>query len=187
MTFNPNSDLDTEKPWVHGLTIGQVLRETAKKYPSQDAVVFCDSGVRLSWSAFDAEVDRVARSLLALGLKRGDHFGVWATNVPEWVTLQFATARIGVVLVTINPSYRTNELAHAVGQSELCGLASIDKFKSTDYFASLQEAIPELANHGPGMLQSSQFPKLKWVITLRGKSPEGTVSWRDFLSQAESV
>ncbi len=187
MTFNANADLDTEKPWVNGLTIGQVLRETARKYPSQDAVVFCDSGVRLSWSALDAEVDRVARSLLALGLRRGDHFGVWATNVPEWVTLQFATARIGVVLVTINPSYRTNELAHAVRQSELRGLALIDKFKSTDYFASLQEAIPELANHAPGTLQSRQFPKLKWVITLRGESPEGTFPWRDFLNRSESV
>jgi len=187
MTFNANTDSDTEIPWVNGLTIGQVLRETAKKYPSQDAVVFCDSGFRLSWAAFDAEVDRVARSLLALGLRRGDHFGVWATNVPEWVTLQFATARIGIVLVTINPSYRTNELAHAVRQSELRGLALIDKFKSTDYFASLQEAIPELANHVPGTLECSQFPKLKWVITLRGDSPEGTVSWRDFLSQSESV
>ena len=187
MTFHANTDSDTEKPWVNGLTIGQVLRETAKTYPSQDAVVFCDSGFRLSWSAFDAEVDRVARSLLALGLRRGDHFGVWATNVPEWVTLQFATARIGVVLVTINPSYRTNELAHAVRQSELCGLALIDKFKSTDYFASLQEAIPELVNHAPGTLKSSQFPKLKWVIALRGEPPEGTVPWRDFLNRSESV
>ncbi len=183
MTINTNTD----EAWIDGLTIGEVLRETAKKFPSQDAVVFCGNGFRLSWSAFDAEVDRVARSLLALGLGRGDHFGVWATNVPEWVTLQFATARIGAVLVTINPSYRTSELAHAVRQADLWGLALIDTFKTTDYFASLNEAIPELALHAPGELKSSQFPKLKWVIALRGEKPAGTVSWQDLLGRAESV
>lgn len=177
----------TDEPWIDGLTIGEVLRETAKKFPSQDAVVFCGNGYRLSWRAFDAEVDRLARSLLALGLQRGDHFGVWATNVPEWVILQFATARIGAVLVTINPSYRTNELAHAVRQADLWGLALIDTFKTTDYFASLKEAIPELALHAPGELRSSQFPKLKWVIALRGETPTGAVSWQDLLARAESV
>ena len=183
MTSNSN----TEQPWVDGLTIGEVLRETAKKVPSQDAVVFCSKGYRASWREFDAEVDRVARSLLAIGFQRGDHFGVWATNVSEWVVLQFATARIGVVLVTINPSYRTNELAHAVRQADLKGLALIDQFKTTDYFASLAEAIPELANHEPGRLQSHLFPKLKWVIALRGESPAGTMPWPDFLDRAESI
>ncbi len=187
MTFHTNKDLSTDRPWVDGLTIGQVLRETAKKFPLQDAVVFCDHGTRWSWAAFDAEVDRVARSLLALGLRRGDHFGVWSTNVPEWVTLQFATARIGAVLVTINPSYRTSELAHAVRQSDLWGLALIDKFKTSDYFASLHQAIPELASHAIGALKSSQFPKLNWVITLRGEPPAGTISWQDFLGRAESI
>ena len=183
MKTHSNSD----EPWIDGLTIGEVLRETAKKYPVQDSVVFCGHGYRLSWSAFDTEVDRVARGLLALGLRRGDHFGVWATNVPEWVTLQFATARIGVVLVTINPSYRTNELAHAVRQADLWGLALIDKFKTTDYFASLREAIPELAMNAPGELQSSQFPKLKWVVAIRGETPAGAISWQDLLGRAKSV
>ena len=178
---------DTEVPWIDGLTIGEVLRETAKKFPSLDAVVFCGSGYRLSWSAFDAEVDRVACSLLALGLRRGNHFGVWATNVPEWVVLQFATARIGAVLVTINPSYRTSELAHAVRQADLWGLALIDKFKTTDYFASLREAIPELAMHEPGNLHCSQFPKLRWVLSLRGETPTGAISWQELLSRAGTV
>ncbi len=175
------------RPWVDGLTIGQVLRETAKKFPQQDAVVFCSQDVRWTWSEFDAEVDRAARSLLALGLRRGDHFGVWATNVPEWVTLQFATARIGAVLVTINPSYRTSELAHAVRQADLWGLALIDKFKTTDYFTSLQQAIPDLASHPPGGLHSTAFPRLKWVIALRGEPLPGTLSWDDFLKRAGSV
>ena len=175
------------KPWVDGLTIGQVLRVTAREHSNQDAVVFCDQSYRIRWREFDAVVDQAAKSLLAMGLVRGDHFGVWATNVPEWVILQFATARIGVVLVTINPSYRTNEMAHAVRQSDLCGLALIDKFKTTDYFGSLREAIPELANCIAGDLKSSAFPKLKWVLSLRGETPIGAISWPDFLKLGESV
>ncbi len=181
------SDSVNDTPWVDGLTIGQVLRETARRFPQQDAVVFCDDGYRATWSEFDAEVDRAARSLLAMGLRRGDHFGVWSTNVRQWVTLQFATARIGAVLVTINPSYRTSELAHAVRQSDLWGLALIDKFKTTDYFASLHKAIPELAEHAAGELKSTEFPKLKWVLSLRGETPKGSLSWEDFIRKAGMV
>ena len=136
-----NSIDDQEAPWVAGYTIGDVLRQTTRRFPDQDAVYFMSNDIRWSWARLDQEVDTVARSLLALGLRRGDHFGIWATNVPEWVVLQFATARIGVILVTINPSYRTNELAYAIKQSELCGLASIDHYKSTDYFAALNAAV----------------------------------------------
>src|SRR5688572_18971048 len=110
---------ESTAPWVDGLTIGQVLRETARRYPQQDAYVFCHPGVRRTWQELDRDVDQVARGLLALGFRPGDHFGVWATNIPEWVQLQFATARIGVVLVTINPAYRTSELSYALKQSEV--------------------------------------------------------------------
>jgi len=174
-------------PNVQNKTIGNVLRETASRFADQDAVYFLHGDVRWSWADLDRQVDRVSRSLLALGLHKGDHFGVWATNVPEWVLLQFATARIGVILVTINPSYRPNELAYAVRQSELCGLALIDHFKTTNFFAELNEAIPEIANQSALLLQCSDFPKLKWVIALRGDSPAGTLSWHELLSMSESV
>ena len=110
---------DRDAPWVEGLTIGQVLRETASRHGAHDAVVFPAIGVRLTWAQLDQAVDQIARGLLALGFQKGDHFGVWSTNWPEWVILQFATARIGVVLVTINPAYRPEELAYAVAQSTL--------------------------------------------------------------------
>src|SRR5262249_25081819 len=122
------------KPWVDGLTIGQALRETARRYPQGDAAVFCNPPWRMTWAEFDAEVDTVARALLAIGLTTGDHFGVWSTNVPQWVLLQFATARIGVVLVNINPAYRANELKYALCQSDCRGLALVDTFKSSCYF-----------------------------------------------------
>lgn len=184
----PNSlPNETETPWLESLNIGQVLRETAGKIPNHDAAVFCSLNWRRTWAAFDLEVDRVARALLATGLQRGDRFGVWATNIPEWILLQFATARIGVILVTINPSYRSSELAYAVRQADLSGLALIDSFKGVDYFASLREAIPELASSSPGQQASPQFPRLKWVITLRGDSPEGTISWPEFMAKSDSI
>ncbi len=189
---NDDPELNLSSPqatWkgLENFTIGQVLRETARKIPDQDAVVFHNPHWRRRWSEFDQEVDRASRALLAIGLRHGDHFGVWATNVPEWVILQFATARIGIVLVTINPSYRPNELAFTLHQSDVKGLALIDQFKSTDYFASLQQIVPELATQRPGLLESQQFAQLKWVITLRGESPHGTISWSDFLKKGDSI
>ncbi|MFO0918657.1 MAG: AMP-binding protein [Planctomycetaceae bacterium] len=132
-------------PWVEGLTIGQTLRETARRHPDHDAFVFCQPGVRRTWRELDEEVDQVARALLSLGFRPGDHFGVWSTNVPQWVLLQFATARIGVVLVTINPAYRGSELAYTLQQADLRGIAQIDQFRTTEYHAILNQICPELA------------------------------------------
>ncbi|HVT27186.1 MAG TPA: AMP-binding protein, partial [Lacipirellulaceae bacterium] len=127
------------------------------------------------------------RGLLALGFCAGDHFGVWATNVPEWVLLQFATARIGVVLVNINPAYRTSELKYALRQSDVRGLALVDTFKSSNYFEMLKETCPELAAATPGELHSEAFPRLKWVVSLRGSTPRGAISWRELLTRGEEV
>ncbi len=178
---------DQTAPWVEGLTIGQALRETARRHPDSDAFVFCNPPARMTWLEFDAAVDRVARALLALGLAPGDHFGVWATNVPEWVLLQFATARAGVVLVNINPAYRTHELKYALRQSDVRGLALVDTFKSSNYFAMLNEACPELAATKPGELCSEAVPKLQWLVSLRGETPSGALSWREFLARAEDL
>ena len=178
---------DREIPWVEGKTIGQVLRETAQRHDSRDAVVFPDIGYRVTWSQFDREVDQVARGLLALGLRKGDHFGVWATNWPEWVILQFATARIGVVLVTINPAYRAEELAYAIAHSEIKGLMLIEHFKTSHFFQMLEEVCPEIRVASPGVLQSPQFPKLKWVIGLRGAQHPGMLNWQQLNLDGDKV
>jgi len=172
---------------VDGLTIGQALRETASRYPQQDACVFCHTGTRWSWAELDRETDRVARALLALGFQTGDHFGVWATNVPQWILLQFATARIGVVLVTINPSYRTSELRYTLRQSDVRGIALIDQHRSSNFTAMLHEACPELAGARPGQLASSEYPKLRWALSLRGERPAGALTWGDLLTRAEET
>lgn len=174
-------------PWVDGLTIGQVLRETARRVPHRTAAVFSAQGWRMTWAELDREVDRVARGLLGLGFRRGDHFGVWATNVPEWLLLQFATARIGVVLVTVNPSYRPPELAYVLAQADIKGLALIDRFKTTDYLASLVEAVPELATAADGRVTSTRCPHLKTIVQLRGEVQPWATSWEGLLALADGV
>lgn len=178
---------NSSTPWVDGLTIGQTLRETARRFPDSDAIVFCDPPVSMTWAEFDAVVDRAARALLSLGFQSGQHFGVWATNVPAWVILQFATARVGVVLVNINPAYRTSEMQYAVRQSDLHGLALVDTFKSSNYFNMLNKACPELATTPPGQLESEAFPLLKWIVSLRGDPLPGALSWDEFLQKADET
>ena len=183
----PQAAHNSSAPWVDGLTIGQALRETARRFPSSDAIVFCDPPLRMTWAEFDVVVDRAARALLSLGFQPGQHFGVWATNVPAWVILQFATARVGVVLVNINPAYRTSEMQYAVRQSDLRGLALVDTFKSSNYFNMLNKACPELATTPPGKLESGAFPLLKWIVSLRGDPLPGALSWEEFLQKADDT
>lgn len=174
-------------PWVEGKTIGQVLRETARRHGSSDAVVFPDIGFRMTWQQFDQAVDQVARGLLAMGFKKGDHFGIWSTNWPEWVVLQFATARIGVVLVTINPAYRTEELAYAIAQSEIRGLMLIEHFKTSHFFQMLEEVCPEVLTAPPGQLRCEKFPRLQWIVGLRSTPHAGMLSWQQLNSDGDKV
>ncbi len=173
--------------WVDQCTIGQALRRTARNWPDQTAAVFTQPAWRCTWSELDRQVDQLARALLGWGFEPGEHFGVWATNVPHWLLLQLATARIGVVLVTINPSYRPAELAFAIAQAELKGLASIDRFKSSDFQASLRSLVPDLAASQPGQLNCSAFPKLRMILSLRGETIPGCLGWDSLLTRGEQV
>jgi fatty-acyl-CoA synthase len=172
---------DQLAPWVDGLTIGQVLRETSRRFGDRDALCFPRLGFRRSYAEFDLMVDEVARGLIAMGFERGEHFGVWATNCPEWVLLQFAAARAGVVLVKINPAYLTAEARYALGQSEVRGLAVIERFKACDYYGMIAEICPELAGSTPGNLQTADLPNLRWLVAMRGDPPSGMLAWEDLI------
>ena len=173
--------------WVDGLTIGQTLRRTAELYGDQDAYVFHELNVRSSWEQLDLAADRIAKGLLALGFRPGDHFGIWATNIPEWVILQFATARIGVVLVTINPAYRPSELSYTLKQADIKGIAVIDRFRSDDFLAMMYEVCPQLSDAVDGIVACEQFPILERVIQLRGETSPGMLSWDDLSTAADGV
>src|SRR5256714_14243351 len=157
---------ESEVPWVDGLTIGQVLAATAERYPDREAVVFPQLGRRWTWRQFTADVDAAARGLLALGIKTGEHVALWATNVPEWVLLQFATARIGAVLVNINPAYRPFELQYVLRQSDAVALFLVDQFKTSDYFAMLDEVCPEIAAASDGRVNSPRYPRLRNIVAI---------------------
>lgn len=176
-----------QKPWVEGLTIGQVLDETVRRFPDRDAVLFPHLGLRWTWSEFQDQVDSAARGLMALGVKKQEHVALWATNVPEWVVLQFATAKIGAVLVTINPAYRPFELQYVLKQSDSVALFLVDRFKTSDYYSMLADICPTLASTKPGDSRSPDFPRLRHVVTIKDSRLDGALSWKEMLARADQV
>jgi fatty-acyl-CoA synthase len=131
-----------------GETIPEHFAAIAQRFADREAVVSLPQQRRLSYAGLAGAVDHVARGLLGLGFTRGERIGVWSTNNIEWLVLQLATARIGAVLVNINPAYRVRELAYALERSEVQGLFVIPAFRSSDYVAMLVELLPELGNTG---------------------------------------
>ncbi len=175
------------------MTIGDLLDRRADRYGDRDALVHVDWDLRYTWREFQEECDQVARGLIALGINKGDHVALWATNYPEWVVAQFATARIGAVLVTVNPAYRTHELEYLLNQSDAVALMLIGNFRTSDYVAMLQEVAPELADSSPGQVKSDKVPALRHVIYIPpydgtdGKTPPGMFSWNDVKALGEEV
>ncbi len=176
-----------EQPWVDGLTIDQVFRKTAVDHADQLAIVFHDTGWQRTWAELDDEVERAARGLLALGIGTGDHVAVWATNVPQWVILQFATARIGAVLVAVNPACRAHELAYALRRSDAKALFFVNRFKSSDYIDLLLQACPEIETARNVSIHCVEFPKLERIVLLRGELPAWASHWDEMLQHGEAI
>ncbi|HEV3084540.1 MAG TPA: AMP-binding protein [Gemmataceae bacterium] len=163
--------------WVNGLTFAQVLARTADRFADQDALVFPQVGVKQNYRRFQLLVDEAALALIGLGVQPGDHVGLWATNYPQWVILQFATAQIRAVLVNINPAYRANELAYVLNQADITCLFLTDCFKGCSFPSVLAEVCPELA---AGSLPSVACPALRHVISIKETKPPGMLSWSEF-------
>ena len=175
-------------------TIGDVLDRQAERFAGRDALVNVETGERYTYAGFREEVDRVARGLMALGIQRGHHVGIWATNYSEWVLTQFATAKIGAVMVNVNPAYRTHELAYVLEQSEANAIILIGRFRDSDYAAMLNEVVPELQDSNPGDLRSSRFPYLRNVICIPPHSdgaddetPAGMWAWNEMVDKHSEV
>ncbi len=163
------------------ITLGALLREKARTAPDHDFIIYSDRGLRFTYGEFDRRVDELAKGLLAIGLAKGDHLGIWANNVPDWNTFLFATARIGVVLVTVNTSYKSHELEYLVRQADLQALAIVDGFKDSDYVAMVNELIPELKEAERGRLESARFPCLKSVIYIGPQKHRGMYNLSELL------
>jgi fatty-acyl-CoA synthase len=163
------------------LTLGGVIEEMAARFPTKDFMVFPDRNLRFSYAEFDRRVNNLARGLLAIGIGKGDNVGIWATNVPDWLTFLFATAKIGSITVTVNTAYRTHELEYLVRQSDIKALCLIDGFRDSDYVAMVNELVPELKSCQRGALVSARFPRLKSVIFMGPQKHRGMYTTPELL------
>jgi fatty-acyl-CoA synthase len=162
-------------------TLGAFLREQAQKIPDRDFIVYADRDLHWTYSEFDRRVDELAKGFLAIGLKKGDHVGIWATNVPDWNTVLFAAARIGLVFVTINTAYKLHELEYVLKQSDMSCLCIGDGYQDSDYVAILNELVPELKHSERGHLKSEKFPCLKNAVYVGQQKHRGMYNFAELL------
>ncbi|WCD82816.1 AMP-binding protein [Pseudomonas sp. TUM22785] len=165
-----------DKPLL-AMTLGAAFDATVARFPEREALVVRHQGLRLTWAQLAAEVERHARALMAIGLEAGDRLGIWAPNCAEWTITQFASAKVGAILVNINPAYRSSELEYALKQSGCRWVICADAFKTSDYHAMLLELVPALADGEPGTLASDRLPELRGVVSLAAEPPAGFLPW----------
>jgi len=154
-----------------GETLGQNLDRTAARVPDHPALIVRGQGVHWSYAELVRRAEAFAAGLLALGLERGDRLGIWSLNNAEWVVVQFATAKAGIILVNVNPAYRVRELEFALRMVGCKALVTATAFKTSDYLGMLAQIVPELAASTPGHLASERLPELRTVIQIGGAAP----------------
>ncbi|MCW3488781.1 AMP-binding protein [Dethiobacter alkaliphilus] len=168
-------------------TFGNLLDDTAAKYPDKDALVNVQKDLRYSYSELQDIVNQTAKAFIGLGVKKGDHVAIWATNVVEWVFALFGAAKIGAVVVTVNTNYRSHELEYLLKQSDSTTLFLIEEYRGNNYVDIVNEVCPELATAEPGKLDCEKLPYLKNVVYMGEKEFPGLFTWSSFLKQGENV
>ena len=175
-----------------GETIPEHFGKIASRFPDQEALVCLSQQRRLTYRELSTTIDRLAAGLAALGYQKGERIGIWSTNNIEWLLLQMATARIGAVLVNINPAYRPQELAYALQRSEVQGLFLIPKFRTSDYVAMLCDLIPQLKTQTADAVQSDEFPALRRVVLYDPADPlqtirphSGFTTWQEVIAAGD--
>ncbi|XP_068605943.1 medium-chain acyl-CoA ligase ACSF2, mitochondrial-like [Brachionichthys hirsutus] len=179
--------------YVHGtssisllpLTIGQVLDSAVQRWPDREAVVFVQDGVRKTFALFQQDVDKVAAGLLALGLKPGDRLGVWGPNTYEWILFQYATAKAGIILVSLNAASQLKEVEFTLQKVQCKAVVCPTRFKTQDYCEMLRQLCPDISKTPVGMIKSSSLPDLRMVIVTDSRQP-GMLSVEDVMQAGES-
>ncbi|MFC3226226.1 AMP-binding protein [Marinibaculum pumilum] len=167
------------------MTIGQNFEEVAARHGNRDALVVRHQDIRWSYAEMNAKADQLAAALVAQGLTKGDRIGIWSPNRYEWVLTQYATAKVGLVLVNINPAYRVSELDYALNKVGCKALILSPQFKTSNYVEMVQSLIPELDKATPGALESARFPALKMLIQLGPEPAPGMLSFDEVMSRAD--
>ncbi|GEN27447.1 AMP-binding protein [Halovibrio variabilis] len=186
LTLPSYTSSTADKPLL-GMTIGDKFDQIATLHADNDALIVLHQNIHWSYRQLQEEVNRCARALLSIGVNKGDRVGIWAPNGSEWTVTQFATAKIGAILVNINPSYRTHELEYALNQSGTRFLVTADSFKTSDYRGMLYELAPELTACAEGKLKSQKLPELECVINLSTDKHNGMWRWADMMDAAHHV
>jgi fatty-acyl-CoA synthase len=164
-----------------GHTIGEALNRAAAEFGERDALIVRHQSIRYTyWQLLD-EVNRAARALLALGVQRGDRVGIWSANTAEWMITQYAAAKVGAILVNINPAYRLRELEYALNQSGISVLVAARGFRKTDYVEMLVGLMPELSTARQGALDARAVPGLRHIVYLGSEGAPGGTAWTDFV------
>jgi len=187
----------TERQWSYtngtsdtpllGLTIGDLFDQTAEKYPDHPALISRQQQIRLTYRELQAQVNQCAKGLMQLGVQKGQCIGIWSPNRAEWCVTQFATSKIGAILVNINPSYRLNELEYALKQSGCSAIVIAPLFKTSNYTEMLYILAPELNQCDPGKLKSAKLPDLTTVIRLGSEQMPGMFNWNELMDMGTAV
>src|SRR5262249_54011195 len=170
-----------------GLTIGDMFDQTAATYPNQLALIPRHQHIRLTYRELQEQVNRCARALLHLGITKGQRVGIWSPNRAEWCITQFATSKIGAILVNINPSYRLHEVEYVLNQSGCSALVIAAAFKTSDYTGMIAELAPELEQSEIGKLRSERLPGLTTVIRVGEDRVPGMLPWAELMAMGDLV
>lgn len=169
------------------ITVGELLEEQVNLYPDQEAVIYPELNMRKTYSEFNEMVDKAAKGLMALGIKKGEHVAIWSDNKPEWLTSQFATGKMGAVLVTVNTNYQAKELEYLLKQSDATTLIMAESYKGTSYIDILKKVCPEFSTAEKGNLHSKKLPRLKNIIIIGETTYSFAYNWDEVLRNADKI
>ncbi|WP_019378462.1 AMP-binding protein [Virgibacillus halodenitrificans] len=169
------------------ITVGELLEEQVNLYPDQEAVIYPELNMRKTYSEFNEVVDKAAKGLMALGIKKDEHVAIWSDNKPEWLTSQFATGKMGAVLVTVNTNYQAKELDYLLKQSDATTLIMAESYKGTSYIDILKKVCPELSTSVKGNLYSEKLPRLKNIIIIGETTYSFAYNWDEVLRNADKI
>ncbi|WP_424237712.1 AMP-binding protein [Bhargavaea ginsengi] len=168
-------------------TVGEVVREKARQFPDVEAYVYPEHGIRKTYREFDEETDRLAKAYLGMGIKKGEHVAIWSDNKRQWFLSQFATGKMGAVLVTVNTNYQAAELEYLLKQSESTTLILDEGFKGTSYIDIIRQVCPEAGVSEKGEISCKNLPHLKRIILMTDREEPGMFTWSEFEEKADSV
>ncbi len=169
------------------LTVGELLEKQVNLYPDQEAVVYPELNLRKTYKEFDEMANKAAKGLMSIGVEKGENVAIWSDNKPEWLTSQFATGKMGAVLVTVNTSYQAKELEYLLKQSESTTLILAESYKGTSYVDVLKQVCPEFEESNKGDLHSENVPFLKNVVIISEDNYSNAYTWDEMIENGSEI